>query len=320
MKKSKRGQIRTVALLCALMILISSIMAGCGSVEKLKLDIKSSSGDSSSSDNLTWYADPNADNTSETTSSVNNNTSGTTSKVYSSSGSGNLVITTRTSASGSTSNTTTKKSTSSKTTTSAESQDAVDKVYNEFAYQRKLGFNNGYDQMSGFAIMNLCNVDNYFTYGGKDWLIEFWKGEYELVTVGGEIGIYNHTNTTGKTPANPSKLHYNCAENADAMKMSMTLWQCDSDGDRVMVTCPRQTYWWMCGFATGRLKTHRKRSDLVMVATITLPSAGMRDKFITAMESNGFEKGSTSSYKSYDKYSVSGNNVSLVWKYVNADA
>ena len=29
-----------------------------------------------------------------------------------------------------------------------------------------------------------------FSYGGKRWLIELWKGQYGITT-GGEIGIYN---------------------------------------------------------------------------------------------------------------------------------
>ena len=56
------------------------------------------------------------------------------------------------------------------------------------AAQRKFGFNAGYDAFTGVVGFNIDEITTYFTYGGKDWLLEFWKGEYEVVTLGGEIG------------------------------------------------------------------------------------------------------------------------------------
>ena len=167
--------------------------------------------------------------------------------------------------------------------------------------------------------MNIANVRVYFTYGGYDWLVEFWKGEYELVTVGAEIGIYYHKNTSGKAPSTPQLLHYKAVENADALYMTMDLWQIDSKGTRRVISMPRLKYWWAAAFSQGMLEKHSRRTDLVMVSSIEFKDKGMYNAFLDSFKKKPFtQKSGTLTYKDADAFSpkASNNSVMFSWRYL----
>lgn len=59
-------------------------------------------------------------------------------------------------------------------------------------WQRNFGYCRLYDEATATFSMIIDCEPIYFRYGGKKWLIEFWKGQYGMTT-GGEIGIYYTT-------------------------------------------------------------------------------------------------------------------------------
>lgn len=204
-------------------------------------------------------------------------------------------------------------------TTNKDPQKTEDAVYNDMAIQRKFGFNYVYDKAVDAVLMNIEEVRTYFTYNGYDWLLEFWKGEYELVTVGAEVGIYYHKNTKGTPPSRPELYHYNAVDNANALYMSMELWQCDSKGERKVLTMPRLKYWWMAAFSQGMLEKHSRRTDLVMVATVEFKDSGMLNACVDSFKNKPFtQKTSKLTYKDADAYYVnkSNNSLQVSWRYL----
>ena len=66
-------------------------------------------------------------------------------------------------------------------------------------WQRKYGYCRLYDEIAAPLGMIVDSEPIHFKYEGKSWLIEFWKGQYDLTT-GCEIGIYNTNGAFFKYP------------------------------------------------------------------------------------------------------------------------
>ncbi len=207
-------------------------------------------------------------------------------------------------------------------TVKSTTQATTHEVYNKVAPQRTFGFNKLYDNFSGLANFYLDTIRVYFTYNNKDWLIEFWKGEYAMAAVGCEIGFYNRNHDSLSERLNPDYLHYNSVEDDDAMFASMELWQYvkSSDTEPVKkINFARRRCWWAADFQTGVLEKHSDRTSLVMRGSVEFPNTEMMNLFIKGLEERGFKKGSTDSYKSYERYSVSGKKVTVNWRYYDED-
>jgi len=103
------------------------------------------------------------------------------------------------------------------------------------ALQRKLGYAYGYDDLAPLGNMIIDCEPIFFDYGGKTWMIEFWKGQYNLMT-GCEIGVYTRSQqssspyfsfldaTVGQRPNDPKhSTFFECASDADRLEMSFDL-------------------------------------------------------------------------------------------------
>jgi uncharacterized repeat protein (TIGR02543 family) len=173
----------------------------------------------------------------------------------------------------------------------------------EDPWQRNFGFNRLYDDMANFAVMWYDTVRVKFNYAGKDWMIQMWKGQYGLVFIGSEIGVYT------KSP-NQTVEHYDCASNEDSLKMQMSLY----NADKWLFTRTYATYWWATGFVPGGLTPrYNDASGLTMLARITLKDKTMKDLFVKGLQDNNFATG-YSGFSTPDTYKVIGNDVYFNWK------
>lgn len=205
------------------------------------------------------------------------------------------------------------------TTTQATPED----VYNALAPQRKFGFNKYYDMGAMFVNFYLQTIRAYFTYDNKDWLIELWKGEYAMATVGCEVGFYyREHNQNLLDTVGADYLLYKSVENEDAMPVSMKLWQYEKSTDStpvMKIDYSKRNCWWAADFETGVLEKHRDQTTLVMVATIDFQTTKMRDLFAEQLDKKGFLEGTLDGYNNVDRYSVDGRTVTLCWRYFNED-
>ena len=174
--------------------------------------------------------------------------------------------------------------------------DPEENVYytNKDPWQRNFGFNELYDVGASFIVFYYDTMRCKFNYANKDWMIQFWKGQYGFVFIGAEIGVYNK-------PTSRKVEHYDCASDEDALKMSMT---CYRKGKEIF---SRQyaTYWWCTGFVPGKLDKFSDRSELKVQARITLKDARMLLSFCGALEENGL--------KLNKNYTTDGLDVFVTW-------
>lgn len=208
------------------------------------------------------------------------------------------------------------------TPTTQEPTSSPKDVYNALAVQRKFGFNKAYDWGSKFVNFYLSTIRVYFTYDEKDWLIELWKGEYAMATVGCEVGYY-YRDTDGKVEKyGADNLLYGSVEDQDAMMTSMKLWQYEKSTDATPVKkidYSKRNCWWAADFETGVLEKHRDQTTLVMNATIEFPTTKMLTLFTDELAKKGFKEGSIDDYHNVDRYSVNGKTVTICWRYFNED-
>lgn len=101
--------------------------------------------------------------------------------------------------------------------------------------QRKFGFNFLYDMAAPLAGMNYSTERIEFTYGGKEWMIQLWKGQYGI-TAGAEIGLYSR---------DPEKvMQYDCADDEELITMQFDFYNM---GEYVFSRGPEK-HWWLTGF------------------------------------------------------------------------
>ena len=87
-------------------------------------------------------------------------------------------------------------------------------------WQENAGYNEIYDNMAPMAGMFIDQIRIRFTYGGKDWMVQFWKGQYGFLLVGAEIGLY--TAPSGKYTGQVGDVnHYDCASQSDWLYMQL---------------------------------------------------------------------------------------------------
>ena len=68
-------------------------------------------------------------------------------------------------------------------------------------FQREFGYAEMYDVAAVIATMPLDTTRIKFTYAGKDWMVQLWKGFYGFVFAGCEVGFYNRPHTNDESTA-----------------------------------------------------------------------------------------------------------------------
>ena len=158
------------------------------------------------------------------------------------------------------------------------------------AWQRSVGFCLAYDLLAYSTpyFMNYTTERIKFNYGGKDWMIQLWKGTY-FITNGCEVGVYNRDEALFGSA-------YACADDEDCLDIQSTLYH----GDDLILSRPTENTWWQTGFAVSA-RTWTPES-FTFVGTITMKDADMLAAFTAALD--GIDS---------IAYTVDGLNVTLVW-------
>ncbi len=161
-------------------------------------------------------------------------------------------------------------------------------------WQRQFGYNEAFDIAAGFVTIYMDTMRCKFDYKDQNWMIQFWKGQYGLVFVGHEIGVYTKPKTrTGE--------HYDAASNEDALYMELTGYR---DG-KELYHRDYGKYWWCTGFVPGTLDNLMDRSELSLKCRITMKDYNMLLGFCDALKSNGLVLG--------EDYATDGLDVLVTW-------
>lgn len=145
-------------------------------------------------------------------------------------------------------------------------------------WQRHIGYCRLYDEAAALMGMIIdCEPIN-FEYRGKKWVVELWKGQYDLVA-GCEIGVYKEERNLN-IPGIFTGTFYTSVSNAERLQMSYVL----KKNGKVLFT--RQgKHWWLTGFKLGEFA---EPSELTMDINITLLNETMRDAFVNGLRSAGY--------------------------------
>lgn len=146
-------------------------------------------------------------------------------------------------------------------------------------WQRNFGYCRLYDEAAAPLGMIADCEPIYFEYNGKKWLVEFWKGQYDLPT-GAEVGIYSTDGPNLNIPGFFNGTFYNCASEDEFLWMSFSL---KKKGKILFERGDR--HWWLTGF---RLGEYSEPSELTLEITITLKDWMMCTAFIGGLKNAGY--------------------------------
>ncbi len=181
-------------------------------------------------------------------------------------------------------------------------------------WQKNFGFNEGYDAFAPGTMMYYDTVRTTFEYGGKEWLIQTWKGQYGMAFVGGEVGVY--TRSLGSIGS-----HYVCADKSDWLNMEMAfMWDEYETGEyRAVFNRNYEKYWWATGFVVGFPNGSLRQTlkEFRLVTHITFKDTEMANAFCEAFEANGFRRVSKLNNNEPDTFVQVGPDVAFVWQNIN---
>ena len=181
-------------------------------------------------------------------------------------------------------------------------------------WQKDFGFNEVYDNFAPLTVMYYDTVRTTFVYDNKEWMIQMWKGQYGMVFVGGEVGVYTR-------PIGSSGSHYVCADKEDWLNMEMAfMWDEYSDGNyRAVFNRDYEKYWWCTGFVVGFPNGSLRKTleEFRLVHHITFKDVEMANAFCEAFEANGFTRVSKLDNNAPDTFVQVGADVGFVWQTIN---
>lgn len=173
-------------------------------------------------------------------------------------------------------------------------------------WQRAWGYNYLYDWAAKFIVLYFDTVRVKFNYGGYDWMIQLWKGQYGFVLLGAEVGVYYKTEGS-------SVEHYRCDDNSMRLKVGYDCY----DHDKILFSRTYQDTWWLTGFVPGKLDRFSDRSEMMMNIRFTLKDKNMTKAFIDGLKSAGFSAAGSKFASADTYYNASGSNdVFVSWRYI----
>ncbi len=183
------------------------------------------------------------------------------------------------------------------------------------AWQYNFGFGKIYDFVSPYILLEYDYIRIFFTYEGKDWMLQMWKGQYGLVFYGGEIGIYNRPHDDKGIDA---WTFFNCPAEEDWLNMEMTLWHEDINGNwNREFTREYDKYWWCTGFKNGHLRQEEPADELRLTGRITFKSEEMTALVADGLRECGFVQSATKDGMTVDGFFVDGNDIHFSWQNIS---
>lgn len=151
-------------------------------------------------------------------------------------------------------------------------------------WQRKYGYCRAYDEAAAHFSMIFQCEPFYFYYDKKEWLLEFWKGQYGMTT-GCEVGLYFREKTPllEQEEKGRSTTLFQAAEEKDFPFMTVRLLKNNGELFR-----RNGRHWWLTGFALGEFS---KPKQLVMEAKLSFKNSYMAQAAAKAIRLTGYERG-----------------------------
>ncbi|MBR3754637.1 MAG: DUF4474 domain-containing protein [Clostridia bacterium] len=183
------------------------------------------------------------------------------------------------------------------------------------AWQKHFGFGKIYDIASPYLLLEYDYIRIFFTYENKDWMIQFWKGQYGMIFYGGEVGVYNRAHSEEGVN---DWTFYGCAKEEDWLAMDMTLYHQNLDGEYVReFTREYDKYWWCTGFKNGHLREEEPADELRLAGRITFKSEEMAQIVYDGLLECGFKKGKKADHTAIDTVYKDGKDLHYSWQNIS---
>jgi hypothetical protein len=147
------------------------------------------------------------------------------------------------------------------------------------AWQRNMGYCRLYDEAAAPMGMIIDCEPIYFEYDSKRWLIELWKGQYDLTT-GCEIGLYTTKEPNLNIPDVFKGPFFQCASDEERLYMEYYVMKNDE-----FLFSREDNHWWLTGFKLGEFS---EPSELTMYLSITFKNGVMREAFVAGLLNAGY--------------------------------
>ena len=181
------------------------------------------------------------------------------------------------------------------------------------AWQENFGYIRLFDLAAPYIFLEYDYIRVHFEYGGKAWLVQFWKGQYGLVFWGSELGLYckNHD---GREDSYYTK--YDCATGDNMLRMQTNLYKLNYLTGKYehQFSTPDEMTWWSTGFKPGHLVREEPATELRLTGTITFKDAGMAEAFTKAMLDCGMPLVAGKDRMNSDSFCVDGSTVNFFWQ------
>ncbi len=148
----------------------------------------------------------------------------------------------------------------------------------EDAWQKEFGYGKLYDEMAPVMNMIIDCEPIYFEYGGRRWMVEFWKGQYGITT-GAEVGVYVERGRGSQKK--PEDVFYACASREDQLPINMKLYK-----NGKMMYQRVEDHWWLTGFVLGEFSYP---GELMLEAAITFKDKEMLEAFLMGCYQAGYQ-------------------------------
>ena len=183
------------------------------------------------------------------------------------------------------------------------------------AWQKHFGFGKIYDIASPYLLLEYDYIRIFFTYENKDWMIQFWKGQYGMIFYGGEVGVYNRAHSEEGVN---DWTFYGCAKEEDWLAMDMTLYHQNLNGEFVReFTREYDKYWWCTGFKNGHLREEEPADELRLAGRITFKSEEMAQIVYDGLLECGFKKGKKADHTAIDTVYKDGKDLHYSWQNIS---
>ena len=146
-------------------------------------------------------------------------------------------------------------------------------------WQRNFGYNEIYDNSAGLTLMIIDTLRIKFPYKDKDWMIQAWKGQYGLVLVGAEVGVYNK-------PKDRTLEHYECVGDDERLRMEMEVQKLDGGKWKTIIYRPYEEHWWITGFIFGNELGNY--DNVRVLIRITMKDYEMLEGVTASLEKQGY--------------------------------
>ena len=146
-------------------------------------------------------------------------------------------------------------------------------------WQRDCGYCRLYDESAASFSMVIDSEPIYFDYGGKRWLIEFWKGQYGM-TAGAEVGVYATDKEDLHIPGVFDGPFFEPISNEELLPIQLWLYQGDT-----LIARRRDVHWWLTFFLLGK---YCPPGTLSAKISITFPDCEMCHAYLDGLKNAGY--------------------------------